>query len=458
MEGKEINQIDFTASEGRDHVEQLRHTAYLGRFTFALDAKGKDNVTARWLTRQILITEERVKEVKAKLETGGKSVFFRPPQIAITTENIDPDVLASTKELTRSSLSLVEYSEKVQKAKISADRGRAGRAGLQVSPAESHVQHRSRSPGRYSEPDDKEFTKEMAFHLLNGQKRVEAMLRLQRSMTGPLKQRWKIFDADVWDWTQIRDDEGFLGALRKLIEFSKLYEAHFGRYAPAMEEYVGNEAAGASQLTKGERSRGEGDDLDLLVRKDVGLRTTLYDTLANTAAFIFFRSDPLTKFMNVGMPELATYASALWSTQQQIITMALATDQNGALKLRRVPQMFIDEAFTKLVTLMNGPSLKTRASLVARGCEVLDNLYSFSRADESEIDEGMQAWRRVFGHSSVYLHFRVNMLYAAFGPHLEHGALVRHWEGKYTPETSESQWWMGKGHHPALLHPDLRCP
>ncbi|KAK0531631.1 hypothetical protein OC842_003550 [Tilletia horrida] len=298
----------------------------------------------------------------------------------------------------------------------------------------------------------------MAFHLLNGQKRIEAMLRLQRSMTGPLKQRWKIFDADVWDWTQIRDDEGFLGALRKLIEFNKLYEAHFGRYAPAMEEYVGNEAAGASQLTKGEWSRGEGDDLDLLVRKDLGLRTTLYDTLANTAAFIFFRSDPLTKFMNVGMPELATYASALWSTQQQIITMALATDQNGALKLRRVPQMFIDEAFTKLVTLMNGPSLKTRASLVARGCEVLDNLYSFSRADASEIDEGTQAWRRVFGHSSVYLHFRVNMLYAAFGPHLEHGALVRHWEGKYTPETSESQWLMGKGHHPALLHPDLRCP
>ncbi|KAK0518270.1 hypothetical protein OC842_007841, partial [Tilletia horrida] len=466
---EEINQIDFTASEGRDHVEQLRHTAYLGRFTFALDPKRKDNISAIWLTRQVRITEEAVKEVKAKLETGGKSVFFRPPQIAITPETIDPDVLASIKELTRSSLTLVEYSEQVRKANLSAEALAELDSKFHRPSPTSNIVLVPR--GGYSDPDAKDFSKEQAFHLLDGQKRVEAMLRLQRSMTGPLKQRWKTFDADVWDWTQIAKDESFLGALvnpnqefrthplpadalkRKLIEFNKLYEDNFARYAPAMEEYERTEAAGASQSGKGERKRGKVDDLDLLVRKDAALRTTLYDTLTNTAAFTFFRSDPLIKLMNAGMPELATYASALWSTQQQIITTALVTYQNGDLKLQRVPQMLIDEAFTKLVTLMNDPSLKTRASLVARGCEVLDKLYSFSRADASQNDEGTQAWRRVFGHSSVYLQFRVNMLYAAFGPHSEHGALVRHWEGNYATETSERQWWMGEGHHPALLHP-----
>ncbi|KAE8211846.1 hypothetical protein CF326_g9930, partial [Tilletia indica] len=191
---------DLRATQEREANDQLLKRAYLGTFKLRIAADGNDRISVKHLIDQ-RGTEDKsdVDWIVEEITEHGRTAVFQPIIVAVYPDAISPSTNDSFIKQTGSRLPPWEYARQIVKG---TDLHKS-RTKFRYIPCEmSDRVWLELQPSKKSSEAGKD-----VIHLLDGQKRVKALRKLQASTTEVLQSTFAWIDAVVYDWPKIKDNQ-----------------------------------------------------------------------------------------------------------------------------------------------------------------------------------------------------------------------------------------------------------
>ncbi|KAE8238937.1 hypothetical protein A4X13_0g8317 [Tilletia indica] len=459
---------DLGAVEVRERQSAVYHAAFLGTFRLrvALDEAG-DGITAKYVNDQRsdfkvagkgksanVSSEEKgdskdVTWLLDQVRQNGRTSAFTPITVAVEPENISPVTNAKVKELkVPAQDSPAEYANKMRLAMAVEDTERQKRIRVGYhAPVVSDklLLEMKPTPTEVARKGDPIQQGRFKIHLLDGQRRMWVVRRLQKEQSESLSAAYTWIEANVLDWTIIRKEPNLRldiinreplrqhrsEAVDELRRTLNMFMVKFPQPANGLRTDKTIASFSSASGKKEARHRTAVELISDMVITNRAVRATLMDSVATRPGNNAFAAEPLAQLFSLGLPEFVTFSQSLWTFQQRLISTVFTTNEKGTVYLQSLTQLVVDEVVRALATMpLPEDAGLLRKQHMNRVWDHLDKTFHYNDKiggleHRTEGDDGFHAgvagkWAATpFGRVEIYVLVRAQVMYAIFGPHTE---------------------------------------